>query len=129
RIRQDEIKEKLSELEIQRDDWEGRVERIISIVDSLKDFKSKFIEVDDQKKNQMLRLMTRKIIAIGEKRGVHGRKEALMMLKLIWNDEFQELFEIGLVKTAEKWNDTEGPKYQIPNNIRASKKGLTFYYQ
>lgn len=54
RIRQDEIKEKLSELEIQRDDWEGRVERIISIVDSLKDFKSKFIEVDDQKKIKCL---------------------------------------------------------------------------
>jgi hypothetical protein len=51
------------------------------------------------------------------------------MLKILWNDEFQELFQIGLIKAAKKWDEEESHKYLIPKKIRASKKGLTFYFQ
>jgi hypothetical protein len=54
------------------------------------------------------------------------------MIRPIWNDEFQELFEIGLIKAVGKYDDEEHPKYHIPNKIRinrAKRKRLTFYFQ
>jgi hypothetical protein len=37
-----------------------------------------------------------------------------MQLHFVWCDEFQILFDVGIVKKTEEWNKTQKKKYTLP---------------
>lgn len=61
--RQQEIKDRLEELEVEKEMWNENVGKIIDMIDSLKNFKEKFQEADDTTKQHMVKLMTNRIVA------------------------------------------------------------------
>lgn len=73
----------------------------------------------------MVKLMTKRIIANYYEGKAPVPMEARHDLRFIWNDEFQTLFDVGIVKVAEKWDKNDRQKYTIPkpkNNKFSSKQ-------
>lgn len=57
------LEEKLVDLEVEEEMWNENVEKMIDVVDSLKDFGKKFKKANDKTRKLMIKLMTKKIIA------------------------------------------------------------------
>jgi len=90
---------------------------MIDVVDSLKDFEKKFKKVNDKTRKLMIKLMTRKIIANFYKGDLPRKivpQHNRMQLHFVWCDEFQTLFDVGIVKMAEKWDKDEKGKFTLP---------------
>jgi hypothetical protein len=102
---------------VEEEMWNENVEKMIDVVDSLKDFEKKFKKANDKTRKLMIKLMTKKIIANFYKGDLpmkvvpqHNR----MQLYSVWCDEFQTLFDVGIVKKAEEWDKTHKQKYTLP---------------
>ena len=50
----------------------------------------------------MLKLMTIKILAIHDKQVIEGKEHEWKTLQIVWNEEFNELFELGVFEKMEK---------------------------
>ena len=110
--RVEEIREQLEDLDNQLDNWKENVGVMIETVDSLRDFKSKWLELTpkstdkkavqaDKKEKQrhMLRLITKRIYtsAYTGSLTVVNKRHA-KDLNFEWSEEFQILFELGVIK-------------------------------
>lgn len=40
-----------------------------------------------------------------------------MISEFIWTDEFQVLFETGLIKKAKEWDEGQGKIYRFPKEL------------
>ena len=131
--RQREIKDRLEELEVEKEMWNENVGKIIDMIDSLKNFKEKFQKADDKTKQHMVRLMTNRIVArayTGETKRVD--RKLSKTLEFDWNDEFQALFEMGIVKAvdeqAKEWTKKYGPKPLGSKKLSSRKKPVDFLF-
>ncbi|MGB6338928.1 MAG: recombinase family protein, partial [Candidatus Aminicenantaceae bacterium] len=115
--RQVVLEEKLVDLEVEEEMWNENVEKMIDVVDSLKDFEKKFKKTNDKSRKLMIKLMTNKIIANFYKGDLPKKvlpQHNRMQLHFVWCDEFQTLFDVGIVKKAEEWDKTHKQKYTLP---------------
>jgi len=120
----EEIREQLEDLDNQLDNWNENVGVMIETVDSLRDFKSKWLEFKPkstdkkavqaekkEKQRHMLRLITKGIYTwaftgpLSHKR--EGQKRPLVNkfhsrdLNFEWSEEFQILFELGVINKLD----------------------------
>jgi seryl-tRNA synthetase len=102
--RQDEIKLRLEELEAERKLYDEKIGKSIQIIDNLKSWRKKWDKASDEKKNEMLKLMTIKILAVHHKTEVGGKEHEWKDLQIVWNEEFGSLFELGVFEKAKKKN-------------------------
>ncbi len=111
------LEERLAELEVEEEMWNQNVERMIDVVDSMRSFEKKFKEANDRTKKFMIKLMTKQVIYNVFTGKAPVAKEARQDLKFIWCDEFETLFEIGVLKMidkeTEKWDKTEKKKFVL----------------
>ena len=85
----------------------------------------KFKKTNDKSRKLMIKLMTNKIIANFYKGDLPKKvlpQHNRMQLHFVWCDEFQTLFDIGIVKKAEEWDKTHKQKYMLP---KAQKNKLS----
>jgi hypothetical protein len=105
RERQNEIKDRLPELEEERELYDNRIGKAIEILDSLKNWNKIFKEATDEKKNHMLKLLTIKISTIYDKLERRGKTYENKRLWIELVPEVRELFDIGILETAKKWDE------------------------
>jgi len=98
--RQKEIKLRLAELEEDREQYDEKIGKSITIIDSIRNFKKKWGSMSVEKQNEMLRLMTTKIFATYNKIKLNGKMIEQKDLYIQWNDEFKELFDLGIIKAT-----------------------------
>jgi len=102
--RQQEIRKRLNELEEERQLYDQKIGRSIQIIDNLKGWKEKWEAASDDKKNEMLRLMTVKISTFWDKRTIDGKDYEWKDLQIVWNEEFSDLFGLGIFEQKKKKN-------------------------
>ena len=69
-----ERKARLEELEEERSLYDEKIGKSIQIIDNLKSWHEKWEKASDEKKNEMLRLMTVKISSLSQKGEVEGKE-------------------------------------------------------
>ncbi|MEE9389638.1 MAG: recombinase family protein [Candidatus Aminicenantaceae bacterium] len=117
RERQEEIKERLPELEEERELYDNRIGKAIELLDSLKNWDRIFKEATDEKKNRMLDLLTIKISTSWRKTERRGRTYEHKGLYIELVPEVRELFELGILEASEKWdkeNKIRMPSFNSP---------------
>jgi len=114
----------MAELEEDRRFWDENTGRLVAIIDGIKNFKEKFLEFDEERRSQMLKLMAKKITANSDKQEINGKTYRPKQITIHWRDEFDTLFEAGVIKKldeigrqAPRW-----PRIQVANG--GCKKNL-----
>jgi DNA invertase Pin-like site-specific DNA recombinase len=102
--RQQEVRKRLNKLEEERQLYDQKIGRSIQIIDNLKSWKQKWEAASDDKKNEMLRLMTVKISTFWDKRTIDGKDYEWKDLQIVWNEEFSDLFGLGIFEQKKKKN-------------------------
>lgn len=97
-----ERKARLGELEEERSLYDEKIGKSIQIIDNLKSWHEKWEKASDEKKNEMLRLMTVKISSLSHKTEVNGKEHQWKDLYVVYNEEFNRLFELGLFELPKK---------------------------
>ena len=105
---QKRVEERLSELKDTMANYHNNIGRAIEILDSLKNFDKKWKEADDEKRREMLRLLTIKISTYVHRTKIKGKKVAFKDLDIVWNDEVRELSELELIKKIEEEEAKKG---------------------
>jgi hypothetical protein len=100
--RQQEIRMRLNELEDERRLYDEKIGRSIQIIDNLKGWKEKWEAASDDKKNEMLRLMTVKISTFSHRDTIDGKEYDWKDLHFVWNEEVSDLFELGIFEQDKK---------------------------
>jgi len=103
RERQQEIKERLEELEEERELYDERIGKAIATLDGIKNWDEVIEKADKNKKDQILRLLTTKIFTSYAKVKVRGAEREYKDLQIVWNNEVRELYELGILELAEKY--------------------------
>jgi DNA invertase Pin-like site-specific DNA recombinase len=141
-----EIRADLDGVDMQLDNWNENVNRMIELVDNLKSFESKWLKltpkkedskkIQEQKKEKqrhMLQLVTKRIIAEsytgpltksklkGKKRPVVNKKDS-MSLAFLWSEDFQILFEMGFIKKVDKLSHVDKRTYPPGLGVDKTKK-------
>ncbi len=101
KARQEEITERLNELEDDRANYEERYGKTILILDSMRNFNSIWNKLSIRKKVNLLRLITVKILVNTKRVTIKGKVKILKDIEVIYNKEFNELFNIGLMKRVK----------------------------
>ena len=138
-----EIRNELEILDLHIDNWNSDVGKMIEVVDNLKDFKSKWIEMTPQKgdsskveaekkerQGHMLRLITRKISTYAytgalTKQKFQGSKQPIVnklhsrRLNFEFSPEFEILFELGVIKKFDNRGDVD--KFKPQENSKKAK--------
>jgi len=102
RNRQSEIKERLADLEEEREVYDESIGKSIEILDSLKNWDEIIEKADEKKRDELLKLLTIKISTVYEKSPGVGDTEMIKDLKITFSPEVQELFWLGLIEADKK---------------------------
>ena len=91
--------------------YDEKTEQVFSAIDNVDNFKDKFIEAESPEvRRQMVKMMVNKIFIQGREKIPNSKKKFPWELYIEWNDQFKELYEIGLFEMAE---EARG-KYGLP---------------
>lgn len=112
-LRQEEIEVDLREKEEERKFLNNKIVKVIDIIDGLKDFKSKYKKSNKELRRKLLSLMTIEIYAKSKKIDLEGKQHHYKNLYIVWNDDFEELFDLGIIEKAEEWEKHYGHKYRL----------------
>jgi len=116
--RQGEVDEEILDLEELVENYQDKFSKQIQILDSMKDFHKiwKNKNLSKQKKVDYLKHLTMKVELsskkVYKKEGGRNKRRIYKAVNIIWNEEFNELFEAGLMKRVEEF---EAPKIPNPN--------------
>ncbi len=102
RTRQEEVKERLLELEEERETHDDKMGKGIKIIDSLKNWEAIWKKLDADRKKDILNLMTIKISTTYMKRELKGKTYESKRLHITYQPEIQELFRLGLIDYTDK---------------------------
>ncbi len=122
------LNSRLEALDVELEMWTENVGQLIDIIDNIKNFKEKYEKADDRTRNQMIKLMTRKILArayLGSNRRV--KKNHSKYLDFVWSDAFQTLFETGIVKKSKDVPNSRFPK-GMGGPLFTTKKNVDFLF-
>lgn len=113
--RQKEVKERLAELEEDRELYDAKMGRAIEILDGLENWEEIWKEADADKKKELVDLMTIKVSTSYTKGQYKGKPYENKQLIITFTPEIEELFEIGLLEADEKMRK-EDPNYGVFNS-------------
>lgn len=113
--RQKEAKERLVELEEDRELYDSKIGKAIKVLDSLKNWEQIWKEATPDKKRQLINLMTIKVITSYKKGEYKGKAYENKGLRIVFTPEIEELFELGLLEADEKMRK-EDPNYGVFNS-------------
>lgn len=102
RDRQLEIKDRLSELEEEQVHFDTRIGKSIEVLDGMKNWASILKNASDEKKKNLIKLLTFKISTIHNKAEKNGRIYEYKGLEFTYSPEVRELFEIGILEASMK---------------------------
>jgi len=102
RTRQKEAKERLNELEEDREMYDEKIGKAIKILDALKNWEAIWKKVDTEKKKHLVDLMTIKIFTSYDKKQFRGRTYENKQLIITYTPEVEELFMLGLLEFTDK---------------------------
>ena len=100
--RNQEIKSELEELEDKRDNWDIKVQSQINILDKMKNWKGVWEKASNEKKIELLKLLTLRISISTKKVKKDGKFQILRNLDIVYNQAFEELFELGLIEKEKE---------------------------
>jgi len=100
--RNQEIKAELDELEDKRDNWDIKVKSQIDILDKMKNWKGVWEKANNEKRIEMLKLITLRILISTKKVKKDGKFQILRNVEIVYNQAFEELFELGLIEKAKE---------------------------
>lgn len=101
--RQQEIEGRIEELEEDEKSYDEKIEQVFGAIDNVDNFKDKFIEAESPEvRKQMVKMMVNKIFIQGGEKIPNTKKKFPWELYIEWNDQFNELYEIGLFEMAEE---------------------------
>lgn len=120
RERQQEVKERLLELEEDREMYHEKTGRAIEILDSFKNWEAIWKKVDAEKKKHILNLMTIKISTTYMKKEYRDKTYESKRLHITYQPEIEELFNLGLLEYTSKntppperlWPIFNSPKFR-----------------
>jgi len=112
--RQKEIEVRLEELEEDRQCYDDKFGKQIEMLDRMKDFHKIWKKASYEKKVDILRLITVKILVNSKKVKKNNKTLILKDIQIVYNDEIQELFDLGLM---ERIKQDETPKIPVPNRF------------
>jgi len=113
--RQKEVKERLAELEEDRELHDDKMGKAVRILDGLKNWEQIWNEADADKKRSLVNLMTIKVITSYKKGQYKGKAYQNKQLRIVFTSEIEELFTIGLLE-AEGELKKEDPNYGMFNS-------------
>lgn len=113
--RQKEVKERLGELEEDRELYDAKMGKAINILDGLKNWEKIWEEAAPDKKRLIVNLMTIKILTFYSKKQFKGKTYEDKGLIIAYTPEVEELFKIGLLE-AERDLRKENPNYGFFNS-------------
>lgn len=113
--RQKEAKERLGELEEDRELYDLKMGKAIKILDGLKNWEQIWKEANADKKRTLINLMTIKVLTFYSKGQYKGQAYENKRLRIAYTPEIEELFEIGLLE-AEREMRKEDPNYGFFNS-------------
>ncbi len=120
--RQEEIKDRLSELEEERDYFDKKIGKSIEVLDAMKNWDKIFEKASDEKKNHLLRLLTIKISTVHNKAERNGKVYEYRGLEFTYSPEVRELFEIGILEKDKEWHDSNSSGNWGQNNSLIAEK-------
>jgi len=112
RVRQQEIKDRLAELEEEREVFDKKIGKAIEILDHVKNFKESYQKADADRRKQILKLMTIKISPIAYKKPIRAKEdneEYAIEVEIVWNEEFSELMDLGIIEMLDKESKKKPP--------------------
>lgn len=118
--RQIEIEERIDELESMKKFYDTKVKTAVDALDALENFGEKFKNADPKTRKSMVQLMVRNIFLTGGGKDSEGHKIPFD-LYVEWNEDFAELYDLGLVALSK---ETE-KKYKLSGGISNSKNRLS----
>ena len=113
--RQKEVKERLAELEEDRDLYDTKMGEAVKVLDGLKNWDLIWREADSNKKRTIANLMAIKISTVYSKGEYKGTAYENKQLRIVFTPEIEELFELGLLEADEKMRK-EDPNYGVFNS-------------
>lgn len=102
RKRQREIKERLSELEEDRETYDEQIGKAIKILDAFRNWEKIFKDIDSGKATSLLKLLTIKISTTLRDSPDRYDKKKIKCLNITFTPEVRELFELGLLEADSK---------------------------
>lgn len=128
RDRQQESRDRLSELEEDRKLYDDHTGKTIDILDSLKNWKNILEKADDEKRDQLINLLTIKIFTIYEKTIYKGEATSFKDLSVTFNPEVAELFTLGLLEASNKRHEGMLKKEGSTLSFNSSKSSYSTQY-
>jgi len=120
RTRQNEIKDRLAELEEEREVYDVSIGKSIEILDSLKNWNEIVEKADENKRYELLKLLTIKISTAYEKSPGLNDTGMIKDLIITFSPEVQELFWLGLIEADKKLLRGQGLSIDSFNSNRLS---------
>ncbi len=113
--RQKEVKERLVEVEENREVYDLRMGKAIKILDGLKNWDQIWKEADADKKRSIVNLMAIKVLTFYKKYQYKGKGYENKQLRIVFTPEIEGLFELGLLE-ADREMRKEDPNYGVFNS-------------
>ena len=102
RKRQNEVKERLAELEEDRETYDEQIGKSIRILDSFRNWEKIFKDIDSGKATSLLKLLTIKISTTLRHSPARYDETKIKALNITFTPEVEELFMIGLLEMDSK---------------------------
>lgn len=96
--RQEEIREKLAELEQSLQTYDEKIARSVEVLDKMKSFRSIYDGLNDEKRKELLKLLTIKITVSKIPAKLRDEDFGDLEVNVLWNQEVNDLLELGLLK-------------------------------
>ncbi len=126
RVRQKEIKDRLEELEEERDHFDVKIGKSIEVLDAMKNWASILKNSSDEQKKHLIELLTFKISTIHNKVEENGKVLEYKGLEFTYSPEVQELFEIGILEASGEMNlPVDAFRYPRIGSLNVKKLGMS----
>lgn len=102
RKRQSEVKERLAELEEDRESYDEQIGKAIQILDAFRNWEKIFKDIDSEKATSLLKLLTIKISTTLRDSPDYQDKKKIKALDITFTPEVRELFMLGLLEMDSK---------------------------
>lgn len=122
--RQFEIEGRIKWLEDEQDFIDNKIQKAFGAIDTIDNFGKKFIDATPKIKKGMVDLMCSKIYLLGGEKMPNSKKKFPYELYVEWNDEFNELYEVGLIEMAEESRSKYGLPKKVKVNISTQNNNL-----